>query len=310
LTSAPDRAFLPPVKEAHSLPARPLEMPPPPRWLWGPLRRTYRELSERASRLPTSLNEYGYDPFGYDPRYAASLMLPLVLLYRNWFRVDARGVERVPAGRVLLIANHGGNTFAYDGAMLSTALFLEGEPPRIARGMAEYYLPTIPFFSIAMHRMGSVVGTPENCVELLENDEAVMVFPEGERGFVKTYAHRYQLQRFGLGFLRLALETDTPIVPVGIVGSEEQSPGLVRSRRLGRLVGAPVAPVTLTFPWLGLLGFVPLPVKFHIRFGEPLRFSGDPDADDATIQKSVDAVKEAIRGLIAEGLAARRTWFT
>jgi 1-acyl-sn-glycerol-3-phosphate acyltransferase len=260
-------------------------------------------------RIPTRVNEYGFDPFGYDPQMAARAMLPAVYMYRNWFRAEARGVERVPEGRVLLIANHGGNTVAFDGAMLSMALFLEGEPPRIARGMAEYYLPTIPFFNILMHRIGSVVGTPTNCVELLGQDEAVMVFPEGERGFVKPYSKAYELQRFGLGFMRLAMETDTPIVPVGIVGSEEQSPGLFRSRWLGRLIGAPVAPVTLTFPWLGLLGAVPLPVKFRLNFGEPLHFRGDPHDEDAVIQKSVDVVKREIRELVRQGLAVRKSWF-
>ena len=137
-----------------------------------------------------------------------------------------------------------------------------------------------------------------------------MVFPEGERGFVKTLRHRYELQRFGLGFMRLALETDTPIVPVGIVGSEEQSPGLLRSKALGRLIGAPVAPVTITLPWLGLAGMLPLPVKFRIHFGRPLRFEGDPTEDDAQVEKKVEAVKDAIRGLVAEGLAERKTWFS
>jgi len=282
---------------------------PPPFWLPAPLRGLWSELQERAARIPARLNEYGYDSFGYDPALAARILLPAVFLYRYWFRAEAVGVQNVPAGRVLLIANHAGNTFAYDGAMLSLALFLEGEPPRLARGMAEYYLPTIPFFNVFMTRMGSVVGTPENCVELLRQEEAVMVFPEGERGFVKSYRDAYKLQRFGLGFLRLALETNTPIVPVGIVGSEEQSPGLVRSRWLGRLVGAPVAPVTLTFPWLGPLGFVPLPVKFRVHFGQPLHFEGDPNADDSVIQVHVDTVKRAISELIADGLAARQSWF-
>jgi 1-acyl-sn-glycerol-3-phosphate acyltransferase len=267
------------------------------------------ELEERLAAVPTTLNEYGLDPFGFDPRYAAPFLLPAAFFYRYWFRVEADGAEQVPAGRVLLIANHAGNTFAYDGAMLGMAMLLEGRPPRIVRGMAEYYLPTIPFFSTFMHRMGSVVGTPENCVQLLERGECIMVFPEGERGFVKTYAQRYRLQRFGLGFLRLALETDTPIVPVGIVGSEEQSPGLLRSRWLGRLIGAPVAPVTWTFPWLGPAGMLPLPVKFRLRFGAPLRFEGDPSEEDTEIERKVDVVKDAIRGLIAEGLEARRGWF-
>ncbi len=282
---------------------------PPPIWLPPGLGDTWNELQERAVRIPAQLNEYGLDPFGYDPALAARIMLPAVLVYRHWFRTEAVGVEKVPAGRVLLIANHAGNTFAWDGAMLSLALFLEGEPPRIARGMAEYYLPTIPYFNVFMTRMGSVVGTPENCVELLDQEEAVMVFPEGERGFVKTYRHAYELQRFGLGFMRLALETNTPIVPVGIVGGEEQSPGIVRSTSLGRLVGAPVVPITLTFPWLGALGFLPLPVKFRVHFGEPLQFEGDPNDDDAHVQKKVDVVKDAIRSLIKDGLAARSSWF-
>jgi 1-acyl-sn-glycerol-3-phosphate acyltransferase len=175
--------------------------------------------------------------------------------------------------------------------------------------MAEYFLPQIPWFTILMHRCGSVVGTPENCAQLLEQGEAVMVFPEGERGFVKTYRNRYQLQRFGTGFVRLAMETDTPIVPVGIVGSEEQSPGLANLRWLGRLINSPAFPITPTFPWLGLAGFVPLPVKFRIHFGKPLRFEGDPREDDASVERRVEVVKDAIRGLIADGLAARRGWF-
>ena len=284
-------------------------VPPPPWWLRGRLRGTWERIAERVTRLPTQLNEYGYDPFGYDPASAAAIMVPALFFHHVWIRVETKGIENVPAGRVLLIGNHGGNTFAFDGAMLSTALFLDGEPPRIARGMAEFFLPTIPFFNVLMARAGSVVGRPENCVQLLEREEAVMVFPEGERGFVKPYSKAYELQRFGLGFLRLALRTNTPIVPVGIVGSEEQSPGLARVERLAKLVGAPVAPITVTFPWLGAAGFLPLPVKFRIHFGSPLRFEGDPEDDDATIQKSVDVVKDAIRVLIADGLGARRGWF-
>jgi 1-acyl-sn-glycerol-3-phosphate acyltransferase len=249
-----------------------------------------RELRARLARVTTRRNEYGYDPFGADPELLAPLMLPMALVYRYWLRVETHGIERVPPGRVLLIGNHAGNTFAWDGAMLGLSLLLEAEPPRLVRGMAEYYLPQIPFFGVLMHRSGSVVGTPWNCVQLLENDEAVVVFPEGARGFVKPFHRRYQLQRFGLGFLRLALETDSPIVPVGIVGSEEQSPAFADVKWLGRLVGSPAFPITPLFPWLGLAGFLPLPVKFRIRFGTPLRFEGDPNDDDAAIEKHVEVV--------------------
>jgi 1-acyl-sn-glycerol-3-phosphate acyltransferase len=274
------------------------------------LRAILQEIDARTERIPTRLNEFGYDSFGLDPSVSRYLSAPMVLLYRHYLRVEARGIERVPDGPVLLIANHAGNTFAWDGAMLATALLMEGEPPRIVRGMGEYFLPTIPFFNVFMQRCGSVVGTPENCVQLLEQGEAIMAFPEGERGFVKTYDKAYQLQRFGLGFLRLALETGTPIVPVGIVGSEEQSPGIANLRWLGRLFGSPSFPVTATFPFLGLAGFLPLPVKFHLHFGEPLRFEGDPGDEDAVIEEKVEVVKAAIMELVEAGLAARKSWFT
>jgi 1-acyl-sn-glycerol-3-phosphate acyltransferase len=279
------------------------------RWLPPPVRAIGREVDERIARIPTRLNAYGYDPFGFDPEYARPLLITMALVHRYWLRVESLGIGNVPEGRVLLIANHAGNTFAWDGAMLGMSLFLDGDPPRIVRGMGEYYLPTIPFFSVFMHRVGSVVGTPTNCAHLLGQEEAIMVFPEGERGFVKTFRQRYRLQRFGLGFMRLALETDTPIVPVGIVGAEEQSPGLANLRGVGRLLGSPAFPVTLTFPWLGLAGFLPLPVKFRIGFGEPMRFTGDPSEEDASVEKKVEQVKQRIRALIDEGRRARRNWF-
>jgi len=275
----------------------------------GAVRALDEELHERLVRVTTRRNEYGYDPFGADPLALRALLLPVALTYRHWLRVETHGIERVPEGRVLLIANHAGNTFAWDGAMLGMAMLLEAEPPRLVRGMAEYYLPQIPWFNVLLHRAGSVVGTPHNCEQLLENGEAVMVFPEGARGFVKPFSKRYQLQRFGLGFLRLALETDTPIVPIGIVGSEEQSPAFADIKWLGRLVGSPAFPITPLFPWLGLAGFLPLPVKFRIRFGAPLRFEGDPNDDDAAIEKQVDVVKDRIRELIAESLDERTSWF-
>ena len=301
---ARERAMLPRPRPRDTGPSALIKRLLPP-----PLRKVQVELEARLARIPTTLNEFGVDPFGYEPHFAAQVLLPLALAHRYWLRVATTGIERVPGGRVLLVANHGGNTFAWDGAMLSMSMLLDAEPPRVVRGMAEYYLTTLPYFGTLMHRVGSVVGTPSNCAQLLDRGEAIMVFPEGERGFVKPYTERYQLQRFGLGFMRLALETDTPIVPVGIVGNEEQSPGLLRSRWLGKLVGAPVAPITLTFPWLGLASFLPLPVKFRLHFGEPLRFDGDPSEEDAEIQKKVDVVKDAIRAGIAEGLAARRGWF-
>jgi 1-acyl-sn-glycerol-3-phosphate acyltransferase len=262
------------------------------------------EIDERMLRIPTRLNAYGYDAWGFHPSSARLAFLITSLIYRYWFRVETRGIERVPDGRVLLISNHAGQ-IALDAAMIGTATFLEGEPPRIVRGMGEYWLPTVPWVNVMMARTGSVVGTRKNCVDLLENEEAVIAFPEGIRGMNKLIWERYQLQEFGQGFMRLALETNTPIVPVAVVGSEEQAPAIANVHLLARLLRMPAFPVTLTWPWLGPLGLVPLPVKYRIYFGEPMRFEGNPSDEDEVIGEKVEQVKAEIAAMLADGLATR-----
>ena len=268
------------------------------------------EIDKRLAQIHTKLNEYGFDPFGLEPRYVRNLLVLGALAYRHYFRVETFGIEKVPARRVLLIANHAGNTIPCDGASLMMAMLLDAEPPRFCRGMAEFYLPRMPWFNEIIHRSGAVVGTPENCTRLLHDEEAIMVFPEGHRGFIKPYSKAYQLQRFGTGFVRLAIQTQTPIVPVGIVGSEEQSPGIWDSKFLGRLIGSPAFPITLTFPLLGPAGFLPLPVKYRILFGDPLLLEGDPAGDDDAIEEHVGQVRDQIALLIEEGLAQRGGWFS
>jgi len=267
------------------------------------------QIGERLARIPSTLNEYGVDRFGMEPRAAHSQLLFAALLYKHYFRVEARGFEHVPAGRVLLIANHAGQ-LPFDAAMLAVAMLLEAEPPRLARGLGEYWIPRLPFVSEMATRGGNLVGTPENFRALIDAEECVMVFPEGVRGMNKPYRERYRLQRFGTGFARLALETHTPIVPVGIVGSEEQAPGLFDIKPLAKLLGMPAFPITPTFPLLGPLGLLPLPVKYRINLGAPLRFSGSANEQDAAIEARVGEVKVAIDKLLEVGRRERKNPFT
>ena len=267
------------------------------------------EIADRLRKVPTRVNEFGFDDYGMEIASVRRSVLPAALLYRWYFRAETFGIERIPPGRVLLIANHAGQ-LPFDAMMLGVATLLDAEPPRIARGMGEFWIPQLPFVNWLASRSGALVGTPENCTQLLEAGECVMVFPEGVRGMNKTFDHRYQLQRFGTGFMRLALETGSPIVPVAIVGSEEQQPGLLNLRRLGRVLGMPAFPVTPTFPLLGPLGLFPLPVRYRIHFGEPMHFEGDSADEDAVIEAKVDEVRAALAGLLERGVAARTGIFT
>jgi len=271
----------------------------------GAVRRLDHEVGDRLSKAPLRLNEFGYDPYGFNPDAARRMLLPSALLYRYYFRVEPIDIERVPRGRVLLIANHSGQ-FAYDGSMLAMAMLLAAEPPRLARGMGEYFLWRVPWMGLMASRIGTLVGTPENCEAMLHDGECVMVFPEGADGANKPFHKRYQLQGFGLGFMRLALATGTPIVPVGIVGAEEQQPGFANLSNIGKKVNLPSLPITITQPWFGPLGSVAaLPVKYRIYFGEALRFEGDAHDEDVVIERLVEQVKGEIRGLLERGLRER-----
>jgi 1-acyl-sn-glycerol-3-phosphate acyltransferase len=156
-----------------------------------------------------------------------------------------------------------------------------------------------------MARVGQIVGTPENCRRLLEAEEAILVFPEGVRGISKSFAERYRLGEFGLGFMRLALETNTPVVPIAVIGAEEQAPA-VNLKAVAKLLRMPALPVV---PYPPFIAPLPLPVKYRLYFGEPMTFTGDPDDDDEVLDEKVKIVRNTIQSMIHVGLREREHVF-
>jgi 1-acyl-sn-glycerol-3-phosphate acyltransferase len=257
--------------------------------------------------VPNVLSPLGYDPWGFSPD-AAKLYFSLAALVYRYFRPVVRGIEHIPEGRCLIVANHSGQ-LPFDGLVVAVACLLEASPPRLCRAMAERWFPTLPFVNEAFSRSGVVVGDPINCRNLLEAGNAILVFPEGARGSGKTWDHRYRLVRFGRGFMRLALQTGAPIVPVSVIGGEESIISLKNLRPLARVLRTPYFPLPALFPVLGPLSFLPLPVRFHVTFGEPLRFDGPFDDEDEVIEAKVQQVMDRVQAMIDEGLAARTSIF-
>jgi 1-acyl-sn-glycerol-3-phosphate acyltransferase len=257
-------------------------------------------IAERVDRLELPFNEFGVDPYGISKKHLALASSVMAFLYRYYFRVRCYGIEHVPKrGRAMLVGNHSGG-YAVDGAMVVTSMFLEMDPPRLAQGMAEKFLNKFPIASLWTSRTGQFTGLPEHAHRLLEDDRLLMVFPEGARGTAKLYRERYSLVDFGTGFIRLALQTRTPIVPVGILGGGTAVPTVANLYRLGRLLGVPYIPVT---PYLLPL---PLPAPVELHNGEPVTFSGTGDEDDEVIAGYVEQVKSRIAQLIEQGREQRK----
>jgi 1-acyl-sn-glycerol-3-phosphate acyltransferase len=254
------------------------------------------EMRARIDALDFDVNDWGYDDLGLSVDWLARVSTVMSWLYRNYFRVQTRGMEYVPEGPALIVGNHS-TQMAYDGFLVLAALILDRDPPAFAAPLGAHQFARNPLYSVFMPRLGQVTGTPANGRMLLERGRKVMVFPEGENGGGKTIFNGYKLMPFGKGFMRLAYTAGVPIVPFAFVGGEEMVPSFSRMEPLARKIGMKYFPLSPT-------GALPLPTKCSIQFGPPLEVAGDP-ADEAAVAADVLLVENEIRRLTEEGLKRR-----
>jgi 1-acyl-sn-glycerol-3-phosphate acyltransferase len=264
-----------------------------------------RDFEQRAQYIRDHYTRMGDDPFGLDPEFTRVGAMLTAFMHRRYFRTEVHGIENVPPGRALLIANHSGQ-IPIDGLILVLTLYFDANPPRLMRAMVEKWMQTLPFVAPLAARLGQVVGVPDNCARLLERDELILAFPEGVRGISKPYTRRYQLEEFGQGFMRLALATRSPVVPVAVIGAEEQYISVGNLEWAARAIGLPALPVLPQLVMPG--GLLPLPTKYRIYFGEPLSFEGDPE-DERLVGEHVWLVRQTIQRLLVQGLERRRNVF-
>ncbi|TDC76611.1 lysophospholipid acyltransferase family protein [Actinomadura sp. 7K507] len=251
--------------------------------------------------------DYEVDEFGFDPEFNSTVFLPMArALYEHWFRVELSGVDNIPDGGALLVANHSG-TIPLDALMLTVALHDHAD--RQIRLLGADLVYQIPLLGHLSRKAGHTLACKSDAARLLSKGELVGVFPEGYKGVGKPFADRYRLQRFGRGgFVGTALRAGVPIVPCAIVGAEEIYPKLADVPALARLLGLPYFPVTPTFPLLGPAGLVPLPSKWMIQFGEPMTLDEhDADAadDPMTVFDITDHVRENVQQLLYDALLRR-----
>lgn len=259
-----------------------------------------KQVNEAVERLELPFNSIGVDPYGITKKDLRLWCTITAAFYRWYFSVSTRGIENVPRrGRALLVGNHSGG-IAIDAAMVVMSCLLEMDPPRLAQGMAEKFINRVPFMNEWASRTGHLTGLPEHAERLLRDDRLLLVFPEGARGTAKLFRERNSLVEFGSGFIRLALKTQSPIVPVAVLGGGEAFPTIANAYALGRLVGAPYLPIVA----YGLP--LPLPAKIEIEYGTPMHFEGTGNEEDSVIHGHVDQVKEVIAKMVDAGARRRR----
>ena len=299
-------------------PSRPrMEQVPPPADTAGPPAvvespQWERRLADTLAFLRRRITgDYQVDEFGFDKELTDNVMMPLLRpLYEKWFRVETIGLHNVPAeSGALLVANHSG-TLPMDSVMTAVAVHEHHPANRHLRMLGADLVFRTPMLSSIARKTGQTLACNPDAERLLRGGELVGVWPEGFKGVGKPFKDRYKLQRFGRGgFVSAALRTGTPIIPTAIVGAEEIYPKIGEIKLIARLFGLPYFPVTPTWPLLGPLGAVPLPSKWYIEFGEPIRTDQyEPGAaeDPMLVFNLTDQVRETIQQTLYRLLTQRR----
>lgn len=249
----------------------------------------------------------GYDPFGLDAEILKFWGPWIKSLYLLYHRCQVHKKKNIPSHQAIYVANHSGQ-IPMDALMIIFSRIVEADPPVLLRTMVDYWVPQLPFIGRLVSGCGGVVGTPENFRQLIRRGESILVFPEGVKGITKTIFQRYRLKPFTKGFMRLAVESKIPIVPIALVGAEEQFFSLMDCQFLAKLLDLPAFPLTPSFPLLGLGGALPMPTKYHIIYGSPMDFSKAP-ADEVHIERNVKLVQNEIQSLLKWGLSRRKGIF-
>lgn len=248
------------------------------------------------------------DPWGFNLEACEKAIKLFYPLYKYYFRVRVHGLENVEDKPYMVVSNHSGQ-IAIDGVLITMAFSMDVKPPRVLRGMVEPFLSGMPFLGDYVAQAGSILGDRKNCQYLLQKGESILVFPEGVRGISKETKDFYKLQPFTKGFYRIALQSQTEILPICVIGAEEFYPYVYHLKKLAKILKIPAVPLTPTFPLLGPLGILPMPSPVDIYIGKPIQVSKDlsPDAIDKEISEQVYKIEEEVKKMIKSGLEHRRT---
>lgn len=242
------------------------------------------------------------DPWGFNIDTVQKTMDLVYPLYKKYFKVRVFGAENIQDEPYMFVSNHTGQ-IPIDGALISMAVALETDPPRILHSMVERFMAKLPFLGDISAQAGAILGDRANCKWLLQKNESILVFPEGVRGVSKNTPQYYELQKFSNGFYRIALESKRKILPVTVVGAEEMFPFVFHAKKLGKALGLPTLPLSANV--------IPLPSPIDIYFGEPIELPEglEPEEQDKVIRPHVYEVEKAIKKQLAEGLKNQRPFF-
>lgn len=230
-------------------------------------------------------------------RFLPNLLMEIM---RKYFRVQVEGLENLPKrGAAIIAPNHSGVS-GIDALVLMHEI--ERKMKRVPRVMTHHFWFLTKTTAIPAEKMGFVEATTENGLHQLRKKNLIILFPEGEKGNFKPSSKAYQLQEFKRGFVRMALETGSPIIPTMVIGAEETHINLSQLKFTKFLRG-----VVLPLP----LNIIPLPTRWTIKFLKPIHLPYKPSAasDSDLVHEIAEDIQEQIQNEILLALKVRKRIF-
>jgi 1-acyl-sn-glycerol-3-phosphate acyltransferase len=234
-----------------------------------------------------------------------------------WFRMEVEGWDRLPDPPALLVGIHSGAPFVWDAWTVGIHWWRRFGEERQLHGTAHDALMATPLVGTYFRKMGVIPAAPDSMATALASGHDVAVWPGGEVDSLRPWTKRDEAILAGRkGFIRLAINTGVPIVPIATVGGPDSMPVLATGRRiaralqLDRVARLKMFPVALQAPWglsPALLPEIPLPTKIRTAFQEPIEVDRDPARaeDDDYLEATYKEVESSIqRGM--DALARRR----
>ncbi len=248
----------------------------------------------------------------WNPKLIRAITVALDPVYRYYFRAHAEGMENIPKGPFILVGVHGGGILSPDLVLMAKAFYEHTQFTRPLFGLGHRMLFEAPYWNRFLMQLGGVEGHRKVARRILEAGHAFMVFPGGEWDVTRPWRERNRVDFAGrTGFVRLAVETGVPLLPVGAVGGQGTwvvlSRGRPIARRIGleKLFGVHNFPIVVSLPWglsLGYLPFLPLPARLGVKFGTPLFTEQGPEAaaDRAYLAWERDRAQKAVADLVTD----------
>ena len=230
----------------------------------------------------------------WDPEFTHRVVGILRPVMKRYFRAEVRGSDHIPAvGGALVVSNHSGGQFSLDVPILGIEYYDKFGYDRPIRTLAHDFLFSGPVAEV-LQRLGIIRASRKNADEALRSGHVVVVFPGGDYDACRPTSEQHVVDFNGrTGYVRTAIETGVPIVPVVSIGGQENQLYLTRGvslvQRLGRIAKAArlnTLPVSIGLPFGFSLGGLlppnlPLPTKIVTQVLEPIdvtaQFGKNPD---------------------------------